>query len=151
LSLDTPSWSAVSAGAAQAFDPKSSLLFTGRTEQGPRPGIPDKAAEAAAKPRRCQNELARNSSSVAASPRPLKPEKKRWGGGVPPPAPLPRKKPPRFARKPRLRRRQGLRPFPAPCLFIPMPRQATRAERRGGRLRPPQGWAASHNAVLLSD
>jgi hypothetical protein len=36
----------------------------------------------------CQNELARNFSSVAASPRPFKPEK-RWGGGVPPPAPPP--------------------------------------------------------------
>jgi hypothetical protein len=42
------------------------------------------------KPRRprqsrgCQNELARNSSSVAASPRPLKPEKSAWAGAPPP-------------------------------------------------------------------
>jgi hypothetical protein len=33
----------------------------------------------------CQNELARNFSSVAASPRPLKPEKKRAGAGAFPP------------------------------------------------------------------
>jgi hypothetical protein len=89
-------------------------LWPGRRKKGPLAGIPDEAAEAAAKPRAAAKPQARNSSSVAASPRPLQTRKKRWGGGVPPPAPPPRKELPRFARKPRLRRREGLRPFPAP-------------------------------------
>jgi hypothetical protein len=93
----------------------------GRRKKSPLAGIPDEAAEAAAKPRAAAKPQARNFSSVAASPRPLKPEKGAGAGASPPLHPPPRKELPRFARKPRLRRREGLRPFPAPC---PVPRQA---------------------------